>query len=116
MPFGRTDLGKFVDPPRAFYVDRFGVVMTSVATLGPGFGIGMFRGAPDATELATYRGKMLQRLPVLRQQMKAALLESAQQFRSLKEEDRLAVAVSVYHFAAEDTQGIPSQIVIQGVP
>jgi hypothetical protein len=110
----KVDSTLFVDPPRAFYVDRFGVVMTSVVTLGPGFGMGMFRGAPGAAELADYRGKVLQRLPLLLQQMKDALLESAPRFRSLKDGDRLAVAVSVYHFAEEDTQGIPSQIVIQG--
>jgi hypothetical protein len=103
----------FVDPPRAFYVDRFGVVMTSVVTLEPGFGLGLFRGAPTRAEIADYRGKVMQRLPLLRQQMKDSLLESAPRFRSLKDDDRLAVAVSVYHFAPEDTEGIPSQIVIQ---
>jgi|HubBroStandDraft_2_1064218.scaffolds.fasta_scaffold170447_2 hypothetical protein len=110
----KVDTALFIDPPRAFYVDRFGVVMTSVVTLGPGFGIGIFRGAPEPPELADYRGKVLQRLPLLRQQMRDTLLESAPLFRTLKENDRLAVAVSVYHFEPEDTHGIPSQVVIQG--
>jgi len=110
----KVDTALFIDPPRAFYVDRFGVVMTSVVTLEPGFGLGIFRGAPSRSELADYRGRVLQRLPLLRQQMKDTLLESAQRFHSLKDDDRLAVAVSVYHFEPEDTQGIPSQVVIQG--
>jgi hypothetical protein len=110
----KVDTALFIDPPRAFYVDRFGVVMTSVVTLEPGFGIPLFRGAPNPAELADYRGKVLQRLPLLRQQMRDTLLESAPRFRTLKENDRQAVAVSVYHFEPEDTHGIPSQIVIQG--
>jgi len=103
----------FIDPPRAFYVDRFGIVMTSVVTLEPGFGLALFRGAPNKGEIADYRGRVLQRLPVLRQQMKDSLLESAPRFRTLNATDRMAVAVSVYHFEPEDTQGIPSEIVIQ---
>jgi hypothetical protein len=109
----KVDTALFVDPPRAFYVDRFGVVMTSVVTLEPGFGIAIFRGAPSPAELADYRGKVLQRLPLLRQQMRDCLLESAPHFH-LKDNDRMAVAVSVYHFEPEDTHGIPSQVVIQG--
>jgi hypothetical protein len=55
-----------------------------------------------------------ERLPLLREQMKLALFDGAARFDMLDDSDRLAVAVTVYHFAWENTTGIPSQIVIQG--
>jgi hypothetical protein len=102
-----------IDPPRAFYLDNFGIMMTSEISLVPGITLTMFR-VVDKEDIQVHRRKVMERLPVLREQMKLALFDGATRFDTLDERDRLAVAVTVYHFAWEDTTEIPSQIVMQG--
>jgi len=103
----------FVDPPRAYYVDNFGIMMASEISLVPGYGPTMF-GPLNPEQIQLHHHKVTERLPVLREQMKLALFEGATRFDALDDNDRLAVAVTVYHFAWENTTGIPSQIVMQG--
>lgn len=103
----------FIDPPRAFYLDNFGIMMASEISLMPGFGMSMFR-TINKDEIQVQHHKVLERLPLLREQMKLALFDGATRFDTLGGDERLAVAVTVYHFAWEDTTDVPSQIVVQG--
>lgn len=103
----------FVDPPRAYYVDNFGILMASEVSPIPGYGPTMF-GPLNPEQIQLHHHKVEERLPLLREQMKLALFDGATRFDMLDDSDHLAVAVTVYHFAWENTTGIPSQIVIQG--
>ena len=87
--------------------------MASEISLVPGYGPTMF-GPLNKDQILLHHRKVIARLPVLREQMKLALFDGATRFDSLDDNDRLAVAVTVYHFAWEDTTEIPSQIVMQG--
>jgi len=102
-----------IDPPRAFYLDNFGIMMASEVSLVPGITLTMFR-VVDKEDIQAHRRRVIERLPLLREQMKLALFDGATRFDALDGNDRLAVAVTVYHFAWEDTTEIPSQIVMQG--
>lgn len=110
---GKGSAFTFVDPPRAYYVDNFGILMASEISLVPGYGPTMF-GTIGKDQIQIHHHNVTERLPVLREQMKLALFDGATRFDMLDGDDRLAVAVTVYHFAWEDTTGIPSQIVMQG--
>ncbi len=103
----------FIDPPRAYYLDNFGVMMATEMSLVPGYGPTIF-GALNKEQIQLHHRKVIARLPVLREQMKLALFDGATRFESLDSNDRLAMAVTVYHFAWEDTTDVPTQIVIQG--
>jgi hypothetical protein len=103
----------FVDPPRAYYLDNFGIMMACEVSPVPGYGPTMF-GPLNPEQIQLHHHKVEERLPILREQMKLALFDGATRFEALDDNDRLAVAVTVYHFAWENTTGIPSQIVIQG--
>ncbi len=103
----------FIDPPRAYYVDNFGIMMTTEMSLVPGLGPTMF-GNISNDQIQLHHHRVIERLPLLREQMKLALFDGAARFEALDGDERLAVAVTVYHFAWEDTTDIPSQIVAQG--
>ncbi len=103
----------FVDPPSAYYLDNFGVTMSSKISLVPGYGPTMF-GMMSPEQIQTHHRKVLERLPVLRERMKLTLVDGATHFEGLDGNERLAVAVTVYHFLWEETTEIPSQIVMQG--
>jgi hypothetical protein len=103
----------FVDPPCAYSVDNFGILMTSEISLATGYGPTMF-GPVRPEQIKDHHHKVLERLPLLREQMKVALFDGAARFGPLDENERLAVAVTVYHFVWEDTTELPSQIVMQG--
>lgn len=103
----------FVDPPSAYYLENFGVTMSSKISLVPGYGPTMF-GMMSPEQIQTHHRKVLERLPVLRERMKLTLFDGASHFEGLDDNDRLAVAVTVYHFLWEETTEIPSLIVIQG--
>jgi hypothetical protein len=102
----------FIDPPRAYYLDNFGVMMATEMSLVPGYGPTIF-GALSKEQIQLHHHKVEERLPLIREQMKLALLDGASRFDALDGNDRLAVAVTVYHFAWENTTGIPTQIVMQ---
>src|SRR5208283_4783582 len=68
----KTSTFTFVDPPRAYYVDNFGIVMASEISLVPGYGPTMF-GALSKEQIQLHHRKVVERLPVLREQMKLAL-------------------------------------------
>ena len=50
----------------------------------------------------------------MKETMKTSLLETAGALSDLPDEDRVAIAVTVYHFEWEDTADVPSEIVVQG--
>jgi len=110
---GKDSAFTFVDPPRAYYVENFGILLASEISLVPGYGPTMFGGVSEE-QIQLHHHKVTERLPVLREQMKLALFDGATRFGALDGDDRIAVAVTVYHFAWENTTGIPSQMVIQG--
>ena len=109
---GKDSAFTLIDPPRAYYVDNFGILMASEISLEPG-GPTMF-GLLTKEQIQLHHHKVTERLPVLREQMKLALFDGATRFEELDANERLALAVTVYHFVWEDTTGVPSQIVMQG--
>ena len=104
----------FVDLPRGYYLDNFGVIFVSTCSLAPGIGITPFRGPINRQEIRDHKSKVLARVPQLKETMKTSLLETAGALSDLPDEDRVAIAVTVYHFEWEDTADVPSEIVVQG--
>ena len=104
----------FVDLPRGYYVDNFGVIFVTEFSLAPGPGLSPFRGPISRQEIKQHKTTVLARVPELKDTMKAQLLEVAAALPAVPETDRVAIAVTVYHFDWEDTGDIPSQIIVQG--
>ncbi|HWF45444.1 MAG TPA: hypothetical protein VG168_00440 [Bryobacteraceae bacterium] len=100
--------------PQAYFVDHFGILLTTDLNLAPG-PVPLFRGPISKQEIATHKRIVLQRMPKFRQFLKSELMDAAAMFPGEPDADRLSIAVTIYHFAWEDTADIPTQIVAQGV-
>ena len=67
---------------------------------------------PPAAIVRVHNRK-LQRLPVLKQKMREALINLAATLDDVPAAERVAFAVSLFYFSWEDTSGLPSQILMQ---
>jgi hypothetical protein len=100
--------------PQAYFVDHFGILLTTDLNLAPG-PVPLFRGPITKQEIAAHKRIVLERIPKFRQFLKSELMDAAAMFPNEPETGRLSIAVTIYHFTWEDTADIPTQIVVQGV-
>lgn len=100
---------------RGFYVEKFGAVFSAELQLiaTPGFGTLGFTSASKELIAATHKKKM-ERLPALREAMKAQLVAAAQTLDKLPPEERVVLGISLFRRSWEDTTNLPAQIVMQG--
>jgi hypothetical protein len=98
---------------RAFYVDGFGVVMTTELNLVIGPSVNPFNPTLSPETKASYRKRKLERLPQLRDLMSTTLQQAKGRFPSLKDEEQIVLGVQLYRYVWEDPAGLPSQIVYQ---
>jgi hypothetical protein len=96
---------------RAFYVDGFGVVMTTELNLVTGPSVNPFNPTLSPETKANYRKRKLERLPQLRDLMSTTVQEAKSRFPSLKDEEQIVLGVQLYRYSWEDPTGLPSQIV-----
>jgi hypothetical protein len=102
--------------PQAYFVDHFGILLTTGLNIAPGpLPLMIFRGPITKQEIATRKRIVLGRMPKFREFLKSELMDAAAMFPGEPDTDRLSIAVTIYHFTWEDTADIPTQIVAQGV-
>ena len=105
----------FVDLPRGYYVDHVGVVMVAEFSLSPGPGLSPFRGPITKQEIKQHKAAVVERVPQLKDLLKAQLLDVAAALSNVPANDRIVIAVTLYHFDWEDTANVPSQLIVQGI-
>lgn len=98
---------------RAFYIDGFGVVMTTELNLVTGPSVNPFNPTLSEQTKANYRKRKLERLPQLRDLMSTTLEQAKGRFPSLKDDEQVVLGVQLYRYSWEDANGLPSQIVYQ---
>jgi len=98
---------------RGIYLPGFGVVLTAEVDLIKVPGISPFHQAITAEERPRLRARKLQALPRLKEAMKAVLISTAQDLRSVPLNENIVVGVTLYYFVGEDSTGLPSQVVMQ---
>ncbi|MBZ2184677.1 MAG: hypothetical protein K7J46_08180 [Bryobacter sp.] len=100
---------------RGLYLDKFGVVFSAELQLLSTPGVGTFGfTVPSKEMLAATRKKKLERLPLLKEAMRAQLVSAAVALEKLPAEEKVVLGVSVFRRAWEDSTGLPAQIVMQG--
>ncbi len=100
---------------RGLYLDKFGVVFSAELQLVTTPGVGTFGfTAPTKEMLAATRKKKLERLPQLKDAMRAQLVSAAMTLEKLPAEEKVVLGVSVFRRSWEDGTGLPAQIVMQG--
>ena len=99
---------------RGLYLDGYGAVFTAEVSLANGPGLSPFH-TPTKEDMVRIRTKKLERLPALRQCMRDTLLAAAASVDDTPANEQIVVAVSLINRPGEDTNGVPGQILMQGV-
>lgn len=98
---------------RAFYLEGYGVVMTTELNLATGPTIGPFSPNLTADMKNNHRKRKLDRLPQLKDLMATTVQQAKSWFPGLKEDEQIALGVQMFRYSWEDPAGIPSQLVLQ---
>ncbi len=94
------------------FIGGFGLVFVGSLNLAPMAGISPFHQSISKEEYARVHQKKLDRLPKLRQLMQQELLNMAASLDTVPNDDQIAISIALFSFNGEDTNGIPSQIVM----
>jgi len=99
---------------RGLYLDKFGAVFSSELQLVSTPGIGTFGfTAPTKEILTATRKKKLERLPILKDAMRAQLASAAVSLEKLPVDEKVVLGISIFRRSWEDSTGLPAQIVMQ---
>src|SRR5437867_3585015 len=104
-----------VGPTRGIYLEGYGAVFTSEVSLSNVLGPSPFRPAITSEDIAKIRAKKLERLPALRLCMRDMLLAAAASLDEVPASEQIVVGVSLLYRPEEDRNGLPGQILMQGV-
>ncbi len=99
---------------RGLYLDKFGAVFSAELQLVSTPGVGTFGfTAPTKEMLVATRKKKLERLPLLKDAMRAQLASAAIALEKLPAEEKVVLGISIFRRSWEDSTGLPAQIVMQ---
>ena len=98
---------------RGLYLEGYGVVLSAEVNLAITPGATPFRMAMTDDEKAALRKKKMDRLPGLKQAMRDVLVASAKSLEPMVASEQVVVAITLLNRSFEQTQGLPSQIVMQ---
>lgn len=98
---------------RAIYIEKYGAVLTAEVNLVTGPAITPFRPELKPEEKERLRQRKLSRLPAMKQLMRDMMVTSATALKAVPAEEQIAVGITFFYNAWENTAGLPSQLVLQ---
>lgn len=110
---GGPDSFDLLGPTRGVYVEGYGVVFSSEVNLILSPNLSPFHQQFTKIEIARIHDRKLQRLPLLKQDMRQMLASSAASLENLPPNEQVVVAVTLFRYSWEDSNGLPQQIVMQ---
>jgi hypothetical protein len=96
---------------RGAYLDGYGAVFTVEVNLYPAAALNPFRQSYSDAEKEQLNIRKRQRLEDLEAEARAILVEETKRLTALSPGDKIALAVSLFHFNWEDLTGLPRQLV-----
>lgn len=99
---------------RGVYLDGYGAVFTAELNLMITAPLSPFRQTVTKDEVAKLHAKKLQRVDVLKQNMRDMLAAIASSLDTLAPNDQIVLGVTLFYYNWEDKTGLPGQIVMQG--
>lgn len=103
-------------PAPAIYVPGNGVTLSTIVNLSYMQPASPFRaeGPYSPKELAAFRERKLQRVPILEERMREVMAEmaAAPDLDSITPNERIVLGVTLYYYLWEDSAGLPRQIVM----
>ena len=97
---------------RGVYLEGYGAVFTLEVNLYPSAALSPFRQSYTEEEKRQLNVRKKQRLEDLEQKAREILVEESAKLVSLPDGEKVALAVSLFHFAWEDLTGLPRQLVM----
>jgi hypothetical protein len=101
-------------PTRGVYLEGYGAVFTAEVNLANGPRPSPFQPIVGKDGIAKIHKLKLERLPVLRQNMREMLMAAASSLDEVPAKEQIVVGVSLVYYAEEDATGMPGQILMQG--
>jgi hypothetical protein len=99
--------------PRGAYLEGYGAVFTIELNLVPMGDVSPFQKAYSAEQKRQLNVRKRQRLEDLTEQAREMLVEAAKQLDVVPEGEKVALAVTLFHYNWEDVTDLPSQLVVQ---
>ncbi len=100
---------------RGVYLAGYGAVFTLEVNLAPVANLSPFRQSYSEEEKSQLNVRKRQRLETLEQQARDILVAETKRLTALPVGEKVALAVSLFHFAWEDLTQLPSQMVMAAV-
>lgn len=97
---------------RGVYLDGYGAVFTLEVNLYPSAALSPFRQSYSEEEKRQLNMRKRQRLEDLESKARDILVEESAKLTGLPDGEKIALAVSLFHFAWEDLTGLPRQLVM----
>ena len=97
---------------RGAYIEGYGVVFNVQVNIAPVGNISPFRRSYSDEEIRQINIRKRQRIETLEQRTRELLLELSGLIPGLPADEKLAIAVSLFHFAWEDLTELPKQMVM----
>jgi hypothetical protein len=98
---------------RGVYLEGYGAVFSTELNLFLTPNVSPFHQSFTNIEKARIHDRKVQRVPLLKQQMREMLMASAASLENLPPSEQVVLAVTLFHYSWEDYSGLPSQIVMQ---
>jgi hypothetical protein len=101
-------------PTRGIYLDGYGAVFTAEINLvSAPAALMMFRPQMTKEEIEQHRQLKLTRVPLLKQAMRQAMIDSASSLDTVPPQEQIVVVAMLAKYPWENTTGIPQQIMMQ---
>jgi hypothetical protein len=97
---------------RGAYIEGYGVVFNVQVNIAPVGNINPFRRSYSNEEIRQINIRKRQRLETLEQRTRELLVELSDSIAGLPANEKIAIAVSLFHFAWEDLTALPKQMVM----
>jgi hypothetical protein len=104
-----------VGTARGAYIDGYGVVFNVQVNMAPVGNISPFRRSYSAEEIRQLNIRKRQRIETIERRARDILVEVSALIKDLPADEKIAVAVSLFHFAWEDLTGLPRQMVMSAL-
>jgi hypothetical protein len=108
-----TDPSELLGSTRGVYLEGYGVVFSAELNLIVTPNLNPFHQVFTAQEKARIHERKLERLPLLKQNMRELLIASAVSLENLPPSEQVVLAVTLFRYSWEDASGLPAQIVMQ---
>ncbi len=97
---------------RGAYIEGYGVVFSVQVNIAPVGNVNPFRRAYSDEEIHQINIRKRQRIETLEQRTRELLVELSASIPGLPANEKIAIAVSLFHFAWEDLTALPKQMVM----